>query len=269
MEADSIEVEKFKLTIRDDNKNEWDEFFEVQLKKDLPEIKDFVIADGKTFTVSKSGNDSEKVFLGNGNGDGLVNPGESIVLLVKDHNKYWRTDLSSADKYVNPFGINTRISDNWGTFDHVGGSAKYSVPLISSDCPEDHKVEFFAEYWLPDYPYHIKKQGLIRINVKGKDNTAPKMKWVKMPDNILQARILDGSKIQHVKAKLISKNDPQISFEVELKDDGMGGDTFDGDNVFSKKIPGHKFGIYRVVIETIDSFGNKSIEEASEDFFLH
>ena len=159
--------------------------------------------------------------MGNGNGDGIANPGESIVILVKDQDKYWRTHLSFSDQYINPFGINTRMSDNWGSFDHVGGSAKYSIPLISSDCPENHPIEFFAEYWLPEYPYHIIKQGLIKINVKGKDSTAPKIKWVKMPgDNILQARIYDGSKIQYVKAKLISKNDPQISFEVELKDDG-------------------------------------------------
>ena len=36
--VDSIEVEKFKLTLRDDKKNEWVEYFEVPLKKDVPEI---------------------------------------------------------------------------------------------------------------------------------------------------------------------------------------------------------------------------------------
>ncbi len=43
--ADSIEVVKFKLTIYDQNKNEWVEFFEIPIKKELPEIKDFEIAD--------------------------------------------------------------------------------------------------------------------------------------------------------------------------------------------------------------------------------
>ena len=83
------------------------------------------------------------------------------------------------------------MSDYWGSFDYVGGSAKYNVPLISSDCPENHPIEFFAEYWLPEYPFHIIKQGVIKIKVKGKDNTPPKIRWVKIPgDNIIQAKDL-------------------------------------------------------------------------------
>jgi hypothetical protein len=126
----AFEIEKFKLTIQDENKNEWIEFFEIPIKKDVPEIKDFEIADGKIFTVAKSGTDVETVLLGKGNGDGVANPGESIVILVKDQNKYWRTNLSFSDEYVNPFGVNTRMSDDWSSFDHVGASAKYSVPCF-------------------------------------------------------------------------------------------------------------------------------------------
>ena len=59
------------------------------------------------------------------------------------------------------------------------------------------------------------------------------------------------------------------SFEVELKDDGMDGDQAENDNVFSKKILGQKFGFYKVAIESVDSFGNKLIEEAPEEFVLH
>src|SRR5437762_2821315 len=57
VQADSIEIEKFKLTMQDENNHEWVEFFEIPLKKDLPEIKDFEIADGKIFTVIKGGID--------------------------------------------------------------------------------------------------------------------------------------------------------------------------------------------------------------------
>lgn len=270
VQADSIEIEKFKLTLRDDNNNEWFEFFEIPFKKDLPEIKDFEVADGKIFTVAKAGVDTETISLGTGNGDGVANPGESIVILVKDQNKLWRTDLSFSDQYINPLGINIRKSDNWGSFDHVGGSAKYDVPLLSSDCPENHPIEFFAEYWLPEYPFHIIKQGLIRIEVKGKDKTPPKIDWVQIPgDNIIQVKAYDGSKIQFVKAKLIPKDDPAKSFEVELKNDGLAGDRTETDNVFSKKIPEQKFGMYKVVIEAMDSFGNKMVEESAADFVLY
>ena len=61
-----------------------------------------------------------------------------------------------------------RKSDDWTHFDHVGASAKYTVPLIASNCPENHTIDFFAEYWLPEYPFHIIKQGIIKIEVKGK-----------------------------------------------------------------------------------------------------
>jgi hypothetical protein len=260
VQADSIEVERFKLTIQDDKKNEWIEFFEISLRKNLPEIKNFEIADGKMFTVAKAGTDIETIMLGNGNGDGMANPGESIVILVNDQDKHWRTDLSFSDPYVNPFGINIRKSDSWIPFDHVGGSAKYDVPLISSDCPENHQVEFFVEYWLPEYPLHIIKQGIISIKVNGKDKTPPKITEAHIPgDNIIQVKLYDGSKIQHVKAKFILIDDPKKSFEVELKDDGMSGDRVEFDNVFSKKIPEQKFGLYRVIIEATDSFGNKII----------
>jgi hypothetical protein len=75
--------------------------------------------------------------------------------------------------------------------------------------------------------------------------------------------------VRIVKAKLISKNDPGASFEVELKDDGINGDKAGNDNVFSKKIPQQKFGFYRVIIEATDSFDNKTIQEVPEEFLLH
>jgi poly(3-hydroxybutyrate) depolymerase len=266
-----IEIVKFKLVIQDENKNEWIDFFEMPIRKDVPEIKEFEIADGKTFTVAKGGNDSETIVLGSGNGDGIANPGESIVILAKDIQKYWRTELYSADSYVNPFGVAVRKSDYWGNYDHVGASAKFDIPLIASNCPENHTIDFFAEYWLPDNPLHIIKQGVIKIEVKGSgDTTSPQVHWVQATgDNVVRAKVVDGSKMQSVKAKLILKNDPTKSFDVELQDDGSSGDGAEGDNVYSKKIPTDKFGIYRVVIEAIDSPGNKIILERADDFVLH
>jgi hypothetical protein len=270
VKADCIEIEKFKLTLRDQNKNEWVEFFEIPLKKDVPEIKDFEIADGKIFTVVKGGNDNETILLGQGNGDGIANPGESIMLLVKDQDKYRRTALFSSDRYINPSGINIRKLDDWDPFNSMGAYTEYNVPLISSDCPENHVIKFFARYWLPDYPFHIIKQGLININVTGRDNTSPQISLIQIPgDNVIHVRVYDGSKIQYVKARLILKENPEKSFEVELKDDGIEGDQVKGDNVFSKKIPEQKFGFYRVVVEAMDSFGNKTLEESPKKFTVY
>lgn len=270
VEGDSIEIEKFKITFRDENENEWSEFFEIPLKKTLPEIKDFEIADGKVFTVAKSGTDSVTTMLGNGNGDGVANPGESIVILVKDQKKFWRTDLTGQDPYINPFGINIRESDNWSSLDHVGASAKYDVPVISSDCPQGHTVEFIAEYWLPQYPLHIIRQGIVRLQVKGKDTTPPVIGRVYVTgDNILHVKIYDGSTVRRVKAILTDVNDPKRSVEAILTDDGRQGDRVENDLLFSSGIPHQSFGIFRIVIEAEDSSGNKTVTERDERFALH
>ena len=272
IKTDSIEIVQFRLTIQDDLKNEWNEFFEIPVRRDLAEITDFVISDGRKFTVSRSGNDTETAVFGTGNGDGVANPGESIVILVKDHGTLRRTDLICSDKYVNPFGLNRRKSDEWFEYDYVGASNKYSVPLIASDCPEDHTLEFFAEYWLPDYPCHIIKQGKIKIQVKGKDTTPPELHWVQIPgDNILMAKLSDGSKIKNVKAKLILriKDEPEKSFYVELNDNGLNGDLYANDNVFSVKLARQNLGFYRILVEATDSYGNTMIEEAADKFLLH
>jgi len=272
IKTDSIEIVQFRLTIQDDLKNEWNEFFEIPVRRDLAEITDFVISDGRKFTVSRSGNDTETAVFGTGNGDGVANPGESIVILVKDHGTLRRTDLICSDKYVNPFGLNRRKSDEWFEYDYVGASNKYSVPLIASDCPEDHTLEFFAEYWLPDYPCHIIKQGKIKIQVKGKDTTPPELCWVQIPgDNILMAKLSDGSKIKNVKAKLILriKDEPEKSFYVELNDNGLNGDLSANDNVFSVKLARQNLGFYRILVEATDSYGNTMIEEAADKFLLH
>jgi hypothetical protein len=272
IKADSIEMVQFRLTVQDDRKNEWNEFFEIPVRRDLPEITDFAIADGRTFTVSRSGNDIETSVFGTGNGDGVANPGESIVILIKDHGTFYRSNLAFSDKYVNPFGINRKKSDDWFEFDYVGASNKYTVPLIASDCPEGHNLKFFAEYWLPDAPSHIIKQGKIKIQVKGKDTTPPELCWVQIPgDNIIRAKLFDGSKIQTVKAKLILriKDEPEKSFYVELNDNGVNGDMSENDNVFSAQLPRQKLGFYRILIEATDSFGNTLTEEPADKYFLH
>jgi len=228
----------------------------------------------------RSGNKEETVFLGKGNGDGIANPGESIVVLVKDQGKLWRTELACSDRFINPFGINIRKSDYWGDLDHVGGSAKYSVPLIASDCPAKHEVRFIAEYWVPEYPNHIIKQGMVKVGVEGQDKTSPFVKWIKIPGNIIQARIIDGGKVASVKAKLASNpqapelseaklKDPQKTFDVELNDEGRNGDVKAGDNVFSAKIPEQKFYVFSVKIEAVDEYGNSMSEEYPENFIVY
>lgn len=269
VDIDTIAIEKFKLTLRDDRKNEWVEYFEIPLNKRASEIQQFEIADGRVVTVSKSGTDTTTVKLGRGNGDGIANPGESIVVLIKDQDKLWRANLTGTDPYINPFSVRNRKSDNWTSFDHVGGSAKYDVPLIASDTPDGHTITFLAEYWLPEYPIHHIREGVVKINVQGKDTTPPVCSRVKVTgDNVLQARIFDGAKIARVKATLVNKDDPKKSLEVSLNDEGTNGDRTANNFVFSARVPSQVFGIFRVTLEAEDAFGNVVREEVGE-FVVH
>ena len=265
-----LEIVRLKITARDDRRNEWIDYVDIPVKRNASEIENFEIADGRILTVAKSGIDMETVKLGEGNGDGIVNPGESIVILVRDENKLWRTDVTSNDRYVDPFGVRTRKSDNWSPLDHVGASAKYDVPLIASDCPPNHGVEFFVQYWVPEYPLHHVREGIVKIKVTGEDTTSPVVENVKANgNNVLQVSLLDGSSIRKVSAILINQDNPKKSLTTVLTDDGAGGDAVAADLVFSQMIPSQVFGIFRVVIEAEDSFGNKSVYEPEERFVLH
>jgi hypothetical protein len=273
IESDSIEIVQFQLTVTDGHNNNWSELFEIPVKRDLPLSGDFIIADGKVFTVAAIGDDTETTRLGSGNGDGVANPGESIIILVKDRGIYRRTLLTTSDRYVNPFGINNRKSDDWFAYDYVGASSKFNLPLIASDCPENHAVEFYAEYWRPEgYPLHSINYTKVKIEIRGKDTTPPEICWVQAAgDNLIRIKLLDGSKIESVKAKLILrvKDEAEKSFEVELNDQGLNGDQVIGDNVFSQKLPQKDLGLYRMLIEARDSYGNILTEEASGKYMLH
>ncbi|MBK7713666.1 MAG: hypothetical protein IPJ37_24115 [Bacteroidales bacterium] len=271
IKTDTVEIEKFRIKITDRFKNEWVEYFEIPIfKKDLPEIKAFEIADGKVVTVAKGGINEETVFLGRGNGDGVANPGESIVILVSDEGKLWRTNLTCHNRFINPDGINKRISDYWGEYDNVGGSAKYSVPLISAECPAGQVINLIAEYWLPDKPNHIIRQGKVALKVSGSDNTPSDMQWLRITgDNVIQAMISDGSAIRNVKARLILKAKPDKYLEFDLRDDGSNGDVSASDNVFSCKVPEQRFGLYSVEVTAIDSYGNSMVKTTSGNLVLH
>lgn len=270
VDTDTIAIEKFKVTVRDDRKNEWVEHFEITLNNRASEIQQFEIADGRVVTVTKSGTDTTTTKLGTGNGDGIANPGESIVVLIKDQDKLWRANLTGTDPYINPFGVRNRKSDNWTSFDHVGGSAKYDVPLIASDIPDGHTITFLAEYWLPEYPIHHIRKGVVKIPVRGKDTTPPVCGRVKVTgDNVLHARIFDGGRITRVKATLVNKDDPKKSLEVSLNDEGTNGDRTANNLVFSARVPDQVFGIFRVTLEAEDVFGNVVKEEIGEEFVVH
>jgi len=64
LKSDTVDIVQFKVSIQDDQKNQWTEFIEIPVKREWPEIKDFVVADGKIFTVAKAGVDRREGLVG-------------------------------------------------------------------------------------------------------------------------------------------------------------------------------------------------------------
>jgi len=279
-----VDIAKFKLILKDEAGLEWAEEFELRFKDPVDEITDFVIADGREMTVVKAAVDSVTGIVGAGNGDGVANPGETIVILVKEGGKYIRTNAYTLHPQINAQNTNIRIADEWQKYDHIGGSVKYTKPVISTENASGKDIWFYVEYWLPANHIisgqHIIKKGKIKIEVKGKDETPPQIQWLQVVTNDrVEARVYDGSGIDKValtfipneKASTIKHvgwDEVPTSFEVELVDTGLDGDAVKGDGVYSRRIENQPSYFYTIEAKTIDSKGNSEVFEWAEAFLL-
>lgn len=135
---------------------------EIPLFPPAPSFSDFLIADGRRVRVFQHAIDKTQVTIGAGNGDGKANPGERIALLIPEDDAYRAAELFTNDSCVD----NTvRLSDVWGDYDHVGASAKYSLPLVSPDCPAGHVIHLLARVLLPHKPNHVVRYAAIDVPV--------------------------------------------------------------------------------------------------------
>lgn len=261
VEDPTREVVKFELALKDNRDQSWTVPFEVRLFADVSLLDGVQVADGRFCRVQTGGNQLEEKFLGIGNGDGIANPGESVQVLVKDQKELRLTSLYTTDPFVNSSGLNLRFSDYWGKYDHVGGSAKYSMPTIAANCPPGHEIIFFTEYWLPNAPEHTLKRGLVRLRVQGSDHTAPKPRWAEIsPWNLLEVQMIEGGSVREIRARLTQTQDPSYEVEIELNDQGRDGDKSAGDSIFGGTLPNPPEGDYQVVIEAVDASGNRGSE---------
>ncbi len=254
------EVVKFELALRDKSDARWTVPFEVRLFPEVAPFDGVQVADGRLFRVQTGGNQVEEKFLGIGNGDGIANPGESVQIVVRDQGEMRLTSLYTTDPYVNGSGLNIRYSDYWGNYDHVGGSAKYSMPTIASNCPSGREIVFFAEYWLPNAPEHILRRGLVKLRVEGKDEVAPKLRWAEIsPWNLLEVQMIEGGAVRWAKAELIRSQNSSYRVAIELNDAGRNGDKAASDSIFSGTLPDPE-GQYQLKIEAVDESGNRRSE---------
>ncbi len=279
-----VEIAKFKLILKDDAGNEWQEEFELRFKDPVDEITDFVIADGKEMTVVEGAVDSFTGIVGAGNGDGIANPGETIVILVKEDGKYIRTNAISHHPGINENGIHMRIADTWQDYDHIGGAVKYTKPVISSEKFSAKEVWFYIEYWLPANHIisgqHIIKKGKVKVQVKGEDKTPPQIQWLHvLTDDRIEARIYDGLSVDKVLLTFAANTEkatiPHIKWEkvpeefsVELVDTGLDGDTIKGDGIYSRRIENRPSYFYDLKLEMSDTKGNHGVIDWPETVFL-
>ena len=151
---------KLKLTV-DDPAREIVKLFAVtgdaRLSLEVPVFPDaqpasaFRIADGREFSVFQEGTKRTPLTLGKGNGDGQANPGETVAILLPDDDAWRAAELFTNDSCVD---LRQRVSDVWGDYDHVGASAKYSLPVMDSACPAGHVVRMLARVQFPHAPDH-------------------------------------------------------------------------------------------------------------------
>ena len=132
---------------------------------------DFRIADGKEFTVFQEGTKRVPLTLGKGNGDGQANPGEKLAILLPDGNAWRAAELFTNDACVD---LRERVSDVWSDYDHVGASAKYSLPVIQPGCPAGHVVRMLARVQCPHAPDHRVEYFKIEFPVRSSGSATTK-----------------------------------------------------------------------------------------------
>jgi hypothetical protein len=127
---------------------------DIQVFPSAPVSKDFKIADAKAYKVYQHATELQDVTLGRGNGNGQANAGETVAILLPDGEGYRAAELFTSDSCLDNSG---RDSDAWGEYDHVGASAKYSLPTIRRDCAPGHVARLLARVILPNKPNHALK----------------------------------------------------------------------------------------------------------------
>jgi hypothetical protein len=226
---------------------------DVPLFRKAETIKDFVIADGKKLPVWQRAIQKSEVVSGAGNADGEAQPGEMIVIGVRDGDAMRAAEVFASDPCVDP---SKRVSDPWGAYDNVGATAKYTVLLISSSCSGPRDIPLFVRYQLPSKPEHALKEHTVMLRISGRDTTPPHVDSAAVRDwNRVEVRITDGARLNSATATLTFE---ERVLEFPLNDEGRSGDRAAGDGIFTGFAPNPPAGRYTLRVNARDEFGNES-----------
>jgi hypothetical protein len=136
---------------------------EIPLFPPVRPFQDFRIVDGQSVRIYQHATEKVQLTLGDGNGDGKANAGERIAILLPEDDVYRAAELFTNDACVDN---SLRAFDDWSDYDHVGASAKYSLPLIQPNCPTGHVIHALARVLLPAKPNHIVRFAAIEFPVQ-------------------------------------------------------------------------------------------------------
>jgi len=255
------EIVQLQVRLRDAQGASFEVPLEIPLFPDAPPLTDFRIVDGAKLPLWERAVQRAETALAAGNGDGVANPGETIAIAVPDGGAFRAAELFTSDGCVD---MRQRLSDHWSAYDHVGATAKISLPRISSACPEGHEIPFFVRYQIPNKPDHLLKEGVVRVRVTGRDRTPPQVVWAQVSGwNRLEIEIRDGGRVPSATATL--RNGGTV-LKTALNDAGLDGDRIAGDGVFAGMLPNPAPGRYKLTVSAQDESGNAAETPVEGEF---
>lgn len=143
----------------------YEDYFLLPVFYDVPYFANLKIDDGQVIAATQNQGDFSKSetdsIYGSGNGDGMVAPGEQIMLYENNH----RLRLFTDDPYV--INADEKLVDEILPAIWPDGYTLSSVVKIASNCPKGHTIEFMAHYETKtNMPIHRKvKWGKVKIVV--------------------------------------------------------------------------------------------------------
>jgi len=255
------EIVQLQVRLRDAQGASFEVPLELPLFPDAPPLADFRIVDGAKLPLWERAVQPAEKALSAGNGDGVANPGETIAIAVRDGDAFRAAELFTSDACVD---LRLRLSDQWSAYDHVGATAKISLPLISSACAEGHEIPFFVRYQIPNKPDHLLKEGVVRVRVTGRDRTPPQVVWAQVSGwNRLEIEIRDGGRVRSAIATLRKGG---TVLKTALNDAGLDGDRIARDGVFTGMLPNPAPGRYKLTVSAQDEFGNATETPVEGEF---
>lgn len=140
---------------------------------DVPEFENVRVDDGRAVAPTRNQSDFSKsaidVAYGSGNGNGVVSPGERVMLYEGDH----RLRLFSNDPYV--VQSEEKLIDEFLPGQWPDGFTLSSVVKIADNCPAGHEIVFLAHYETKTFMpmYRQVKWGKVKLRVQPNPKTKP------------------------------------------------------------------------------------------------